>query len=93
MTMSHCRANAGVDVAIDRGIAGRAVVGPARVDRHDARARVEAVVHVARDFVGLRGQVRILLLARHAARWRNGHDDFRFAHGVVSGKRCFGEIF
>lgn len=83
------RANAGVDVAIGRGIAGRAVVGPARVDRHDARARVEAVVHVARDFVRLRGQVRILLLARHAARWRDGHDDFRFAHGCRLREKLF----
>ncbi len=69
---------AGVDVVVDTGVAGCAVVGVARMHRYDAGAGVVAVVGVLRDFGGLGGQVGVLAFKRHAAGRGDGDDDFWF---------------
>src|SRR5690606_27641016 len=75
------RADAAVHVTVDGGVAGGAVVGPARMQCDHAGARVPAAHDVVGDLVRLGGQVRVLRLVGHAAGGGDGHDDFAFGHG------------
>ncbi|MNI16440.1 hypothetical protein D3C73_697740 [compost metagenome] len=74
-------ADALVHVAVDGGVARGLVVGPARVQRHHAGARVVAAVNVLGDFSGLGRQMRVLGLECHAPGRGDGYDDFAFGHG------------
>src|SRR5690606_35672967 len=75
------RADALVDVAVDVRVAGGLVVGAARVDGHDARARLPAAQHVVGDLLRLRRQVRGHRLVGHASGRGDGQDHFAFGHG------------
>ncbi len=82
------RPDAGVDVAVDVGVAGRLIVGAAGVDGRHRRAGVPAIDHVARNLPGLRRQVRVLLLAGHAAGGGDGDDHLGCIHARLTGPPC-----
>ena len=85
MMMSHFSRISALMPAIDVGVAGRLIVGPAGMDRHDARAGIVAAVDIVGDFLRLGRNMGALLLAGHSTRRRNRNDDFWGFHLPLPG--------